>query len=1033
MPMDAAETLARTTTSVNGAALQPFALKDAPALIEAVFPAQKVSFEAQRERKAGAGQTLTALGSYWKGRKPLILVRAILLGSLLPQTDDPEQDLEIFEQLMTFDAGGLARRALEAKAFRPNDIAGALNIDRPWRYFSYKVQAMGLTAGEVSHRTFPLDPETEGIRIRWRKECTTSMKLELFDRMLQLLPTYEERAGLCKRPEELDQAELYAPIWPAVNAHLGRFGIDAHSHQELVEQLGILRFGHRPKVGDTFCGGGSIPFEAARLGCDVYASDLNPIACMLTWGALNIIGAPLEQRAKIEQAQREVAEAVDREITQLGIEHDSKGNRAKAYLYCLETRCPETGWMVPMAPSWVISKTRNVVAKLVPDHANKRFDIEVLPGVSAAEMQAAERGTVRDGNLVYELDGKTCLTPIKTLRGDYRDADGNTVNRLRRWEKHDFKPRPDDIFQERLYCIQWIMRETLNSHRPETFFSAVSADDLERERKVDAIVAENLPRWQEAGLVPDMAIEPGDKTDEPIRTRGWMYWHQLFNPRQLFQLQLFQKIARDAVAADVAPKVVAFSPDAIQRSAKLCVWDTYPGPGRLPKIAQVFSNQALNTPFNWGVRSWVYLAPVFIGASDIASRPVASAKAKILSQEAHQMSQINDVYITDPPYADSVHYHEITEFFIAWLRKNPPPPFDQWTWDSRRDLAIKGSGDAFRRGMVEAYGAMTEHMPDNGMQCVMFTHQDTGVWSDMVSIFWAAGLQVTGAWYIATETSAGKNGAFVQGTVILMLRKRPAGDRPGFKQRILPAVKREVDAQIQQMLHLNSETEAKMGAPVFNDSDLQMAGYAAALKVLTGFTSIGGEDVTSFALRPRRKGETTVVDEIVEQAAETANGLLVPEGLESETWAAINGIQRFYLRMLDMETTGSSKLDNYQNFAKAFRVQDYAAIMASIKPNAARLKAVTEFKPRDLTDRTEIGPTPLGALIVAIQEFLIGCGADKEPEMVMANLRDAVPDYLGLRPKLVDMTSFIAAKARQPDTRRAAEAIASRMRNQRLQ
>lgn len=56
--------------------LKPFALKDAPALIEAVFPAQKISFEAQRERKSGASQTLTAIGSFWKGRKPLILVRA---------------------------------------------------------------------------------------------------------------------------------------------------------------------------------------------------------------------------------------------------------------------------------------------------------------------------------------------------------------------------------------------------------------------------------------------------------------------------------------------------------------------------------------------------------------------------------------------------------------------------------------------------------------------------------------------------------------------------------------------------------------------------------------------------------------------------------------------------------------------------------------------------------------------------------------------------------------------------------------------
>ena len=83
-------------------------------------------------------------------------------------------------------------------------------------------------------------------------------------------------------------------------------------------------------------------------------------------------------------------------------------------------------------------------------------------------------------------------------------------------------------------------------------------------------------------------------------------------------------------------------------------------------------------------------------------------------------------------------------FLSPGCGKNPPSPFDQWTWDSRRELAIKGSGDDFRRGMVDAYQTMAEHMPDNGMQCVMFTHQDTGVWSDMVGIFWAAGLQVVG-------------------------------------------------------------------------------------------------------------------------------------------------------------------------------------------------------------------------------------------------------------------------------------------------
>jgi adenine-specific DNA methylase len=106
----------------------------------------------------------------------------------------------------------------------------------------------------------------------------------------------------------------------------------------------------------------------------------------------------------------------------------------------------------------------------------------------------------------------------------------------------------------------------------------------------------------------------------------------------------------------------------------------------------------------------------------------------------------------------------------------------------------------------------------------MFTHQDTGVWSDMVGIFRAAGLQVVGAWYIATETTSElKKGGYVQGTVILMLRKRPAGVKSGFKQRILPAVRNEVKAQIEQMMHLNEEVKEKLGEPVFNDSDLQMA------------------------------------------------------------------------------------------------------------------------------------------------------------------------------------------------------------------
>ncbi len=1009
------------------AELAPLALQDAPALIEGVFPAQKVSFEAQRERKAGAGQTLTALGSYWKGRKPLILVRSIVLGSLLPQTDDNEKDLEIFESLMGFDDEGLARRALKQNSLKPKDIASRIELNNPWSYFNHNIKPEDEVFEHVAHWTFPLDCDVEGVKLRWRRDAAEEEKISLYRKALTTFGSYEEKASLCKRPEEVDQCWLYAPVWDKVNRHYAHLGINAHTHQELIAQLGILRYGHRPRVGDTFSGGGSIPFEAARLGCDVYASDLNPVACMLTWGALNIIGASPERRAEIEEAQRNVADGVDKEITALGIEHDENGNRAKAFLYCLETRCPETGWLVPMSPSWVISKTRNVVAKLFPDHEKQRFDIEVITGVSKEEMRVAAKGTVQDGTLVYELGGKIYRTPIKTLRGDYRDADGNNRNRLRRWEKHDFRPRPDDIFQERLYAIQWTKKETLNKTRQVTFFSSVTDVDLERERKVEQIVADNLTKWQEEGLVPDMDIEPGDKTDEPIRTRGWTYWHHLFNARQLL---FFSKFLKGAQASDPAISIQATK--ALDRSTKLCRWNPgSPGrPGVAPtaeKVEQVFDNQALNTQYNYAVKSSNELL-MYLDRYERRSGEIES-NYTILTSPAAQLGQMSDLFITDPPYADAVQYQEILEFFIAWLRKNPPPPFDEWTWDSRRALAIKGSGDDFRRGMIDAYRAMTEHMPDDGMQCVMFTHQDTSVWSDMIGIFWAAGLQVVAAWYIATETTSElKKGGYVQGTVILMLRKRAAGDRAGFKQRILPGVRTEVKRQIETMLHLNDEVKDKMGEPVFNDSDLQMAGYAAALKVLTAYTQIGGEDVTAFAMRPRQRGEITVVDEIVQQAAEAANSLLVPDGIAPDTWHKLNGIQRFYLRMMDMESTGASKLDNYQNFAKAFRVVDYTKVMANMTANKAQLKHVTDFTSRDLTESTELGASWLGRLIIGLQQLL----AETEPQVVIGQLQAELPDFMEVRPLLIDMLGFIERMAPEETVREAAEVLGARLRNLRV-
>lgn len=1002
------------------AELTPFALKDTPALIEAVYPAQKISIEAQAERKAVQSQTLTGLGSYWKGRKPLILVRSIVLGSLLPQTDDAEKDLEIFEMLMGFDIESLAKRAYIQNSIKPTDIASSISLNNPWDYFSHNIKITDPDFSDVSSIQFPIDSNAMGFKLRWSRDIDEQDKINLLTQYLKTIDGYEEKANLGKRCEQIDPKWLYSHIWKHVNRHYKKLGVSVDSHQELVSQFGILRFGKTPTVGDSFSGGGSIPFEAARVGFDVIASDLNPVALMLSWGALNVLGVDTKQQEKLLAEQERVKHLVESELNELGVEVDSQGNRAKAYLYCSETICPQTGWRVPMSPTWVISASRNVIANLVPNYEFKRFDIDVISGVSNDELKKASNGTIQKGNLVYELDGKIYSTPIKTLRGDYKERDGKSKNALRHWEKSDFHAQEDDVFQERLYAIQWIRKETINSGRQETYFSSVTSEDLAREKIVHQFVKYNLHEWQTKGYVADMEIEPGAETTRLTRERGWTHWHHLFDARSILTLALTKKAMSSSA---MYPYLLIGFAKQLDWLNKGCYFGT--GAAR-ESISHMFSNQALNVLVNYGTRSSFSCYPIW--ELNFLDRKLSSNSISIASCSAENINQEAEYWITDPPYADAVNYHEITEFFISWLRKDPPVPFNQWNWDSRRALAIKGSGDDFRKGMVNAYKAMADHMPDNGMQCVMFTHQDTSIWSDMIGIFWASGLQVVGAWYIATETTSElKKGGYVQGTVILMLRKRPAGENTGFKQRLLPAVRAEVKRQIETMMHLNDEVKDKLGEPVFNDSDLQMAGYAAALKVLTSYTHIGGEDVTSFALRPRTKGEVTVVDEIVQQAAEAANSLLVPEGLSSDTWQKINGIQRFYLRMMDIETTGATKLDNYQNFAKAFRVEDYSRVMGNMGANKAQLKQIPEFASRDLTDSTEIGSTWLGYLVIGLQQIL----NEKEPQTVVNQLQADLPDFMEARPILIDILAFIEKKAPEQATRDAADVLGARLKNMR--
>ena len=212
-----------------------------------------------------------------------------------------------------------------------------------------------------------------------------------------------------------------------------------------------------------------------------------------------------------------------------------------------------------------------------------------------------------------------------------------------------------------------------------------------------------------------------------------------------------------------------------------------------------------------------------------------------------------------------------------------------------------------------------------------------------------------------------KKGGYVQGTVLLVLRKRLTNEST-YRDELVQEVRIEVAKQIETMVGLNQAALGHgRGENLFEDADLQMAGYAAALRVLTGYTRIDGQDMTAEALRPRTKGQKGVVEEIIDYAVQVANEHLVPGGLPAATWERLSNPERFYLKMMDLEKNGLKKLDNYQNFAKAFRFADSTALMGSLKPNAARLKTAGELKRTEF--ESEFGHSALRSLLYAFYEL----------------------------------------------------------------
>jgi adenine-specific DNA methylase len=910
----------------------------AKSLLEVQFPIAQLSLESYIERKAGASQFLNSLGKWW-GTKPLVMTRAIIIGALFEASDEPErwpEDLDVFLKLMSFDNAGMWKR--KVKAIQPTVCYAHARPDEKVLFADPESWAKRMSAADREHR-------------------------RLLEKRVFYTLGHTAQRPYCCRAEESDGPPPES--WKEINTYCGTH---ASILPDWVAEMSERRFGRRLRVGDAFSGMGSIPFEAAELGCDVYASDLNPVACLLTWSALRVLGAHAKLHARLAAEQQRIYREMDGWYLKSGVEASEEGWRAAFHLYCMEIPVPEWGgWLVPLSPSWQVDTLHRAWIELVPDERHKRFSFKIRFDKEGYE--AAEKGTKQGADVVcpqalWEIlhrKGKTSNATRTIKLNTLIENHGG----LRKWEKSDIVPREGDFYGERLYCIRWIKPPAFdalgNELEPQHLIYREPTDhDLRIEKALVGWVQKHLAEWQGDGWIPDWRIQAGAETTRLGRERGWTHWHHLFAPRQLLMISEFsRRIAQ--CERDIRVALLLGVGKLLDRNCRLCPWLASDS-GAIAGSKNTFYNQAFNTMFICPIRGWVQVEPQVC----VEHRSVGpfSGTCNTRVGDARFTEEKCDLWITDPPYADAVNYEELSEFFLAWYKPHLKACFPDWYADSKRDHAVKGDDAPFRIAMAECYTRLAERMPDDGLQVLMFTHKDTDVWEDLALIMWSAGLQVKQVWSIATETpGAGiRVGNYVQATYNMVLRKRPKTAPMGFAEMVIPQINSRVKEVITHMRE--SQVQAGNLSCGYTDTDYLLAAQAVAAEVVTGFSSIDGIDLDEELRtlnKERRQRGASVLRDMMNQAKRTAVDFLVPLGLEEhlkrspdgtsayQFWRALASEEKFLLKALELEAGGVEKIGAFQDLGRAYGIADYGALLGPVKANEARTKLPDEFPRPDVT------------------------------------------------------------------------------------
>ncbi len=551
--------------------------------------------------------------------------------------------------------------------------------------------------------------------------------------------------------------------------------------------------GTRPLVVDPFCGGGSIPLEALRVGADAFASDLNPIPVLLNKVVLEYIpkyGQRLADEVRKwgewikKEAEKELAEFYPK---------DPDGATPIAYLWARTIRCegPGCGAEVPLIRSlWLAKKAnRSVVLHLVPRPRAKRVDFRIIVKQRGGWVDQDEPktkieapqfdGTVKRGSATCPCCGYT--TPVSRVREQLTSRLGGSSD-------------------ARLMCVA-----TTRESEQGRFYHLPTKRDL---AAVEGASAE-LSRKERAhssrpSLVPDEKISLNEIRRISVPIYGMTSWGHLFTPRQLLALTtlvgLIEKIGIDS-DPEFTTAVRTLLGLAVNKQADLgSALTTWKPDAECP--VHLFARQAIGMVWDFAEAvvtsdssgSWASMFERTAYALECGLNPFSTTGQTVqCSATQHVLpSDSADALITDPPYYDAVPYAHLSDFFYVWLRRSlakvhrdlfvpsEAPKEQEIVVDRPHELSTSKKDITFyERELTKAFSEGRRILRPEGVGTVVFASKSTSSWEAILKAVVDAGWIITGSWPIDTEMEtrvAAQGQARLASSVHLVCRPRENPD-----------------------------------------------------------------------------------------------------------------------------------------------------------------------------------------------------------------------------------------------------------------